>query len=72
MINMVQIHAAYFLQEGCAIGYTGVNVFRKESYMINFTKKYPYITCVLIDIALIIIQLVANKCKRIIIKERNK
>lgn len=40
--------------------------------MDNFTKKYPYIICLLIDIALLVIQLAVNKCKRIIREEGNK
>ena len=40
--------------------------------MKNFTKKYPGITCVLIDIALVIVELAATNYKKIIREERKK
>lgn len=40
--------------------------------MDNFAKKYPYIICLLIDIALLIVQLAVSNYKRIIQEGENK
>lgn len=40
--------------------------------MNEFMKKYPFITCLLIDIAFIVVQLAVNDYKRIIQKRGNK
>lgn len=40
--------------------------------MDNFTKKYPYIIALLIDIALLIVQLAVSNYKRIIREEGHK
>lgn len=43
-----------------------------DNYMNNFTKKYPHITILIIDIALLVIELVGIHYKKIIRKGASK